>query len=281
MNIKAVAPVILTIAGCVATVGAVVLSAMETPDAVKFLDDHRLEIDPSGESDLCVQEKVVDYAKSYKKTIACTTLALACSVGACILGSKNYKLLLKSSAATAALSTAYSSKYASKVRKLIGDEKARLLDKEVMEEIKYETDHYTDTATFVYTFPEDESGVPMYEPIKIKSSLQMMNELKEDLLYAIADGEVRSVGETFPQLCRAIDKKDPRQYQLDRMWHQDILLEDYGTMLPKIIFEPINFKGSEYKDCRQDDKINNGQPAYLIRCLEMPEPPECIMTEDC
>lgn len=277
MNIKVVAPVILTIVGCAATVGAVVLSAIETPDAIKVLDDHRLAIDPSGESDLCMQEKVVDYAKSYKKTIACTAMSLACAVGACVLGSKNYKLLLKSSAATAALSTAYTSKYRSKIRKILGNEKERLIHKEVQKELS--DGKFTDAVVFHYDFPNDENGVPLYEAIEFKSSLQTMYEQYIDCMRKIANGEVMSVGEVFPQLSQAIGRHDPRQYQLDKMWHQDILLEGYDIMVPTITFDPVNFQGSENEN--GSPLINDGKPAYVIHLYEEPEPPECIMTADC
>lgn len=280
MNVKSVLPVVLTITGCLATVGAVILSAIETPDAIETIDNHRMEIDPSGESDLCLKEKVVDYAKSYPKTIACTAVAVASIIGSCVTGSCNYRALLKSSAAATALGTAYTSKYRNKVRQIIGKEKERLLDKQVREEIK--SDDFSDTVVFHFDLPRDENGFEMYEPIEFKSSLKMMYEYYIDAMQKIANGEVMSIGEVFPQISNAIPKDDPRQYQLDRIWHQDLLLEGFDVMLPTITFDPVNFKGSE-NDAFADNNsmVNDGKPAYIIHYLEDPEPPEYLMTADC
>lgn len=279
MNVKTALPVILTITGCIATVGAVILSAIETPGAIETVDNHRLEIDTSGNSDLCTKEKVVDYAKSYKKTIACTAIAMASIIGSCVAGSSNYRTLLKSSAAATALGTAYTSKYRSKVRELIGKEKEKLLDKQVKEEIR--SDGFTDTAVFHYDFPKDENGFRMYEPIEFKASLKQMYEQYVDCLLRLSNGnEVMSIGEVFPQMYHAMDKDDPRTYQLDRIWHQDTLLDGYDVIVPSIYFKPVNFKGSENDD-EKDPEVNNGNPAYIIRCLEDPEPPEYLMTMNC
>ena len=278
MNIKSALPVILTITGCIATVGAVIFSAIETPDAIERVDTHRLEIDPSGESDLCWQEKTVDYVKSYPKTIAFTAVAMASIVGSCVAGSSNYRALLKSSTAIAAGSTAYISKYRNKVKKMIGEEKEKLLNKQVRDEIK--SDDFSDTVVFHFDLPRDENGFEMYEPIEFKSSLKMMYEYYIDAMQKIANGEVMSIGEVFPQISHAIPKNDPRQYQLDRIWHQDLLLEGFDVMLPTITFEPVNQKGSE-NDEDKNSLVNNGNPAYIIHYLEDPEPPEYLMTADC
>ena len=278
MNVRSVLPVVLTITGCLATVGAVILSAIETPDAIETIDNHRIEIDPSGESDLCLKEKVVDYAKSYKKTIACTTVAVASIIGSCVTGSCNYRALLKSSTAIAAGSTAYISKYRNKVKKMIGEEKEKLLNKQVRDEIK--SDDFSDTVVFHFDLPSDENGFKMYEPIEFKSSLKMMYEYYIDAMQKIANGEVMSIGEVFPQISNAIPKDDRRQYQLDRIWHQDLLLEGFDVMLPTITFDPVNYKGSENDEDR-NPLVNNGNPAYVIHYLEDPEPPEYLMTADC
>lgn len=278
MNVKTALPVILTITGCIATVGAVILSAIETPGAIETIDNHRLEIDPSGNSDLCTKEKIVDYAKSYKKTIACTAVAMASMIGSCVTGNCNYRALLKSSTAIAAGSTAYISKYRNRIKKMIGEEKEKLLNKQVRDEIA--SDDFTDSVVFHLDLPRDENGFEMYEPIEFKSSLKTMYEYYVDAMQKIANGEVMSIGEVFPQISYAIDKNDPRQYQLDRIWHSDLLLEGFDVMLPTITFDPVNMKGSE----NEEDKnplVNNGNPAYVIHYLEDPEPPEYLMTADC
>ena len=278
MNIKSAIPVILTITGCISTVGAVVLSAIETPGAIERIDTHRLEIDPSGESDLCWQEKTIDYVKSYPKTIACTAVAMASIICSCVAGSSNYRALLKSSTAIAAGSTAYISKYRNKVKKMIGEEKEKLLNKQVCDEIK--SDDFSDTVVFHFDLPRDENGFEMYEPIEFKSSLKMMYEYYIDAMLKIANGEVMSIREVFPQIGNAIPKNDPRQCQLDRIWHQDLLYDGFDVALPTITFEPVNHKGSE-NDEDKNPLVNNGNPAYVIHYLEDPEPPEYLMTADC
>ena len=109
---------------------------------------------------------------------------------------------------------------------------------------------------------------------------KMMYEYYIDAMLKIANGEVMSIREVFPQIGNAIPKNDPRQCQLDRIWHQDLLYDGFDVALPTITFEPVNHKGSE-NDEDKNPLVNNGNPAYVIHYLEDPEPPEYLMTADC
>lgn len=275
MNFKRVAPIILTGISVIASIAAVVMSAHDTPKAIEILDDHRLALDPTGETDLLMSEKLKDYAKGYWRTGVLLGVSVGSCVASCVISNRNYKAL----ASAAALTAAYTAKYRSKVRDIIGKEKEKLLDQQVRKEVKPKD--FADTVVFHYDFPKDENGFRMYEPIEFRASLKEMYEYYIDGLQKIANGEVMSIGDMFPQMYRAIPKSDPRQFQLDRMWHMDILLDGYDVMVPSIYFDPVNIKGSENEPYVHSDHINDGKPAYIIRCMEDPEPPEYLMTADC
>ena len=275
MNFKRVAPIILTGISVIASIAAVVMSAHDTPRAIEILDDHRLELDPTGETELLMSEKLKDYAKGYWRTGILLGVSIGSCIASCVISNHNYKAL----ASAAALTAAYTAKYRSKVRDVIGKEKEKLLDQQVRKEVKPK--NFTDAVVFHYDFPKDENGFRMYEPIEFKASLKDMYEQYIDGLQQIANLEVISIGDMFPQMYKAIPKNDPRQYQLDRIWHTDMLLDGYDVMVPSIYFDPVNIKGSENESYVHSDHINDGKPAYIIRCMEDPEPPEYLMTADC
>ena len=131
MNIKRALPGILTGISVITSIAAVVMAANDTPRALEILDDHRLEVDPTGETDLTVQEKVVDYAKGYWRTGALLAVSVACNIASCVISHSNYKAL---AASAAAISAAYS-RHKDKVKELIGEEKAKLIEKQVHKEV--------------------------------------------------------------------------------------------------------------------------------------------------
>ena len=112
MKIKDIAPIILTAVSVASSIAAVIMAINETPRAIEILDDHRLEVDPTGETDISVKEKIIDYGKGYWKTAALLGLSVSSSIASCVIGHKNYRALM---ASTAVISTAYA-KHKDKVK---------------------------------------------------------------------------------------------------------------------------------------------------------------------
>ena len=99
MNIKQIAPIILTGVSVIASIAAVFMAANDTPKVIETMDNHRLDIDPEGETDLSTKEKVIDCAKGYWKTEALLGVSITASVAACVVSRSNYRALLASTAA--------------------------------------------------------------------------------------------------------------------------------------------------------------------------------------
>ncbi len=124
--VKDNAPVILTGISIASTVGAVVMSAQATPMAVRLLKDAS---DNKGD-DLTVMESIKAVAPAYGPTAAMTTLAVASSIGAAVLGQKRQTELLGMVYASEKLVEKYSSKLVEK----LGPEEAKEVRKEIVQE---------------------------------------------------------------------------------------------------------------------------------------------------
>ena len=253
MNFKQMSPVILTGLSIVSGVAAIFMSAYETPKAIEILDDHRLEIDPSGETDLLIQEKIVDYAKGYWRTGILAGVSIAASIASCAMSMHNYKVL---AASTAAISAAYA-KYKDKVKGFIGDEQAKLINKQVTDELRSED--YTKCNLYF----EPTTGMTF------KSSHQDMDLKYIRALHSIHCGSI-TLGEMYPELV----KKDPHNKIFDMIWDQDVLYEGAGDDWLEMWFEHVNYDPIEEAHYYPD--INEGKECYLIHYNYGPEPPECL-----
>ena len=261
MNFKHVAPIILTGVSVVTSIAAVIMAAHETPRAIEILDNHKLEIDPTYETDLTTGEKLKDYARGYWKTGVLLGVSVASSIASCAIGKHNYTMLLNSSAAIAALGGTYTSKYKEEVKKLIGEEKEKLLDQKVRQAVK-ET-NFTDAVWF-------------YEPITdtlFKSSLQTVSEERYDATTHIYNGDVVSLGEMFPELKKTVDYG--KAHMLDMVWDTDDMYDRFGWSVPLIDFVEINKPGSENDGDPQNHRpnFNNGQHTYIIQYSHDPYVP--------
>lgn len=262
MNFKQIAPIVLTGVSVVASIAAVVMAAYETPKAIEILDDHHLEVDPYGETDLTTGEKIKDYARGYWKTGAILGVSIASSIASCAVGKHNYTMLLKSSAAIAALGGTYTSKYKEEVKKLIGEEKEKLIDQRARQAVK-ET-NFTDAVWF-------------WEPITetlFKSSLQTVSDERYEGTTRIYNGDVISLGDMFPELRKAIDYG--KSHMLNMVWDTDDMYDRFGWSVPLIDFVEINKPGSENDGDPQNHRpnFNGGRHTYIIQYSHDPyEPP--------
>ena len=261
MNFKRVAPIILTGISVIASIAAVVMSAHDTPKAIEILDDHRLELDPTGETELLMSEKLKDYAKGYWRTGILLGVSITSSIASCAIGKHNYTALLKSSAAIAALGGTYTSKYKEEVKKLIGEEKEKLIDQKARRAVK-ET-NFTDAVWF-------------WEPITetlFKSSLQTVSQERYDGTTHIYNGDVVSLGDMFPELKRSVEYS--KSHMLDMVWDTDDMYDRFGWSVPLIDFVEINKPGSENDEDPQNHRpnFNNGRHTYIIQYSHDPYVP--------
>ena len=258
MRIKDIAPIILTTVSVVSSVAAVIFAINETPKAIEILDDHRLELDPTGETDLELKDKVFDYAKGYWKTGIFLGLSITTSIASCAIGHKNYRALM---ASTAALSAAYG-KHKNKVKRFLGEEKAKLIDKEVAEEIKNEKR---------YQKPKDKAW--FYDPISDTYFEMTWQEFWQSCLYANRDlntyGEI-TLEQMFPSIKASMEDKMYGGYE----WFVDELLENYGYPWLDITVEGFNLPGTENDDGAHNDiGIRDGKPTWVIHYGMWPLPP--------
>lgn len=253
MRFKEIAPIVLTAVSVASSVGAVVMAVFDTPKAYDILDNHRLELDPTGETDLLTtQDKIMDYAKGYWRTGALLGLSVTTSIASCIIGQKNYKAL----AATAATITAAYSKHKDKVKKFIGEEKAKLIDKEVQSDL--------------YAEHLNPSELVWFQDSVTDEFFQMTwDEFRQRQIYAIQclcddnEGQV-SLGEVFPKLKKLAPKGSKA------IWDKDDNLEHYGFKWVDFVPEKKNGRGTE--DGPIDYKFNDGKETWVINYSHYPIP---------
>ena len=256
MRIKDVAPIILTAVSVVSSMAAVIFAVEDTPKAIQILDDHRLEIDPTGETDLILKEKVIDYAKGYWKTGICLGVSITTSIASCAIGHRNYRALM---ASTAALSAAYS-KHKSKVKQFLGEEKAKLIDQAVAREAKEDRKLQNPT-----------EKVWFYDTVSDTYFEMTWQDYWNSKLLANRDintyGEI-SLGNMFPNIKKYMEDKKCADYE----WFVDDILENYGYPWLDITEEGWNLPGSENDD-HQDPNIRGGKPTWVIHYGIWPLPP--------
>ena len=253
MNLKAAAPIILTGVSVLSSIGAVLLAIYETPKAIERIDNHRLVVDPTGETDISPKEKAIDYGKSYWKTGICLGVSIATGIASCAVSQRRYKGLLISAAG---VSTAFA-KHKDKVKKIIGEEKAKILDKEIRDEM-------------INKSPEDLTSKKwFYEPISEQCFQMTLLEFYQAKLDANRDIQTCGqalLGDVFP----AINKLAPKSAK--SAWFYDELCECYGYPWLEIVAEPVNVPGSENGYIHWD--INEGRETYCIRYDMYPLFPE-------
>ena len=255
MRFKEIAPIVLTAVSVVSSVGAVVMAVFDTPKAYDILDNHRLELDPTGETDLLTtQDKIMDYAKGYWRTGALLGLSVATSITSCVIGQKNYKAL----AATAATLTAAYSKHKDKVKKFIGEEKAKLIDEEVKREMKDMS--MTELVWFHDSISDTDFQMTWQDYLMAK--LYINRDLN-------TFGEI-SLGEAFPEMVKYME--DDSKKFAKHEWFVDELLENYGYPWLEITEEGWNLPGSE--NTKKDPDLNHGRPTWVIHYGDWPLPPE-------
>ena len=261
MRIKDIAPIILAAVSAVSSVGAVIMAIHETPRAIQILDDHRLEIDPDFECEgdpLTTGEKIKDYSKGYWKTGILLGLAVGSGIAGCVIGHMNYKSL----AATTALISAAYSKHKDKVKKFVGEEKAKLIDKAVKDEMEIERSKN----------PSDQ--VWFYDTVSDTYFQMTWQEYWNAKLLANRDlntyGEI-SLGNMFPNIVKYLNDKKAADWE----WFVDDVMENYGYPWLDIWEEEYNAPYSENQEPgKQDSGIRDGKHTWVIRYGMWPLPPE-------
>ena len=257
MRIKDVAPIILTVTAVASSIASVIMAIHETPRAIDILDTHRLEIDPTGETDLTTGEKIKDYAKGYWKTGLLLGISVGSSIAGCAIGHMNYKAL----AATAATVTAAYSKHKEKVKQFVGEEKAKLIEEAVKDDMK----------SFSMT-----ELVWFYDTVSDTYFQMTWRDYLEAKLFANRDlntyGEI-SLGAMFPNIEKYMDDKKFAKHA----WYVDEILENWGYPWLEITEEGINLPGSE--NAKRDPNIRDGKPTWVIHYNDWPLPPEVV--KDC
>lgn len=261
MRFKNIAPIILTAVSVASSIAAVVMAVNETPRAIEILDNHRLEVDPDSEcaeDPLTTKDKALDYAKGYWKTGVLLGVSVTTSIASCVIGNRNYRAL---AAATATLYAAYG-KHKQKVKEIVGEEKAKLIDQAVKKEMLAEKKkNPTERVWFYDTISE--ACFPMTWQEYWDAKLCANRDLN-------TFGEI-SLGNMFPNITEYMaDKK-----YADEEWFVDELLENYGYPWLDISEELYNAPGSEDQNKgRYDPDIRGGKPTWVIRYSLWPLPPE-------
>lgn len=261
MGLRGALPAILTGISVATAIGSVLLAIHETPEAVRMLDDHRLEIDPTGETDLAPMEKVKDYTKAYWPTALCLTASVATGIASCVISQRRIKGVLISAAG---VSAAYA-KYKDKVAEIIGEEKEKLIEKAVADDI------HKEKKLMMSTNPTE--LVWFHDPITDTDFQMTMNDYWAAKYYAQTNlgfyGEVK-LGDIFYHSTLAKETEDKKA--LEDMWFVDDLLENFGYPVLSIDEEAWNFPGTENAD-KQDMYLNHGRPTWVIRYGMWPLPP--------
>jgi hypothetical protein len=246
---KGTVSLILGIVGCVGVVATTVMAIYETPEAIKRMDDHRLDVDPSGESDLSWQEKAIDYVKGYPRTIITGSVTIAANVTSLILTHRT----IKEFATVAGIGAAIGGRYKDKAAEIFGAEKAKILDNAVKKELKDD-----EFMTKKVWFQEPVSG------IFFQSTWKDIYEAEYEANKKIATEGYVCIGELFPE----IEKKAPKTAEW--LWCQDQLLEDYGYPWLDFVHQRKNCYASE--DGGVDYKFNDGRETYVINYGIYPMP---------
>lgn len=258
MRIKDIAPIILTVTSVITSVGAVIMAIHDTPRAIDILDTHRLEIDPYGETDLTTSEKMKDYAKGYWRTGALLGISVTTSIASCVVGRMNYRAL---AATTATLTAAYA-KHKDKVKKFVGEEKAKLIDQAVKDEMLADSKKNPSELAWFYDTVSD-------------TYFQMTwQEYWDAKLTANRDlntfGEI-SLGDMYPNISKYLKDKKAAEWE----WFVDDVVETYGYPWLDITEELYNAPGSESQENgKYDNTIRDGKPTWVIRYGIWPLPPE-------
>ena len=248
MRFKNVAPIVLTAISVASSIAAVIMAVNDTPKAVQILDDHRLEVDPyleCEEDPLSTKDKLLDYGKAYWKTEVLLGVSVATSIASCAIGHRNYRAL---AAATATLYAAYS-KHKGKVKEIIGEEKAKLIEQAVKKDLMIEHKNPTEMVWF-------------QEPVTgefFQMSWVDYMQRKIDACLALGDpknGQL-SLGELFPE----IRKRCPLAAK--SVWDASINMDIDGTPFFEIMEEKFNSRASE-DDCPIDPHFNEGRETWLI-----------------
>lgn len=262
MRIKDIAPIILTVTSVASSIAAVVMAVHDTPKAFEIADNHRLEKDPEGLEDLTVKEKIIDYGKAYWKTEALLALSISTSIASCIIGHKNYRALM---ASTAVLSTAYA-KHKDKIKKFVGEEKAKLIDKEVANEVYMDAAYYPTNYNELVWFHDSVSNTDFkmtwcdYLNARYRAQIDLQTR------------ETITLGDLFYDSTLKNDISDKKY--LNDTWFLDYLTEHSGISALLIDALPYNFKGQENKrPDRIDQNLNGGKPTYFIQYSMWPLPP--------
>lgn len=256
MRLRNVLPIILTGISVVSGIAAVVMAANETPKAIDILDSHRLEIDPTGETDLTTKEKIVDYAKGYWRTEILLGISVASNIASCMISHSNYKTLL---ASTAAISAAYS-KHKDKVKKLIGEEKLKEIDRQVKESMKLEkAKNPTELVWFYDTVSDTYFQMTWQDYWNAKICANRDINTYGDI----------SLGNMFPNIKKYMEDKKCADYT----WFYDDIVENYGYPWLDIYEEAWNMPYSEGDENRYDKGIRDGKPTWVIRYSIWPLPP--------
>lgn len=268
MRIKDILPIALTAISVASSIAAVLMAVHDTPGAFEVADNHRLAKDPEGLTDLTVKEKIVDYGKAYWKTELLLGTSIATSVASCVIGHKNYRALM---ASTAVISTAYA-KHKDKIKKLIGEEKAKVLDKEVADEVymdaAYYPTNYNELVWFHDSVSDTNFKMTWCDYLNARYMAQIDLQTRESL----------TLGDLFYDSTLKNDILD-KNY-LDETWFLDYLREHSSISALLIDAIPYNFKGQENKrPDRIDPDLNGGKPTYVIQYSMWPLPPS--IAKDC
>lgn len=246
---KGTVSILCTAIACIGTIATAVMAANDTPKAMEILDNHRLEIDPTGETDLSWQEKAVDYAKGYWRTGVVAGITITAEVVVCLLSTKAYKALVGATATAAAIG----GKYKDKAAELFGQEKARILDNAVKKDIRNDG-FMTEKVWF-------------HEPISgefFQATWRDIYEAEYEANKKIATDGFVCLGEIFPQ----IEKHAPKTAEWT--WCRDQLINDYGY--PWLDFVHMRKNCIATEDGGVDFKFNDGRETYVIEYGIYPMP---------
>lgn len=250
---KSTISIICTVISCVGTIGTAVMAVHETPETIRREDDRKLEIDPSGETELPWQEKAKIYAVGYWKTAAIAGVTIASSITSCAVSHSAYKQLLGVTAGVAAIG----GRYKDKAVELFGEEKARLLSNAVNKEIK--DDEFL-TKKFWFHEPTSDQF--------FQSTLKDVYEAEYEANKRVTLEGYVCLGDIFPQ----IKKLSPKTSEW--CWSQDMLVSDFGYPWIDFIHCRRNVMASE--DGGIDWHFNEGRETYDINYGIYPMPPITI-----
>ena len=256
MKLKGALPIIFTGVSIVGAIGSVLFAINETPKAIEVLDNHRLEVDPTGETDLAPMEKAVDYAKSYWKTEICLGVTIVADILACVTAQRQIKGLLVTAAGMSAVAT----KYKEEIKSTLGSEKAKEIESKIKKEIK--------EAKKIESSEDLTSKKWFYEPMSdtcFQMTLTEFYQAKEDLNKYLNIAGVVELGDVFYPLRKLAPKA------CKSAWFYDDVVENGGYSWVEVGVDVINQPGSENGLIHWD--VNDGRETYYIRYDIYPLPP--------